>query len=156
MGSVMSPRTEAGGAGPLAGYRVIELAAWVAGPSAAGLLADWGADVIKVEPPAGDPQRRVFGAVGIREQIGVPPFEVDNRGKRSVVLDLQLKGSSGIDVLRSLRNAASTVTVIVLTNYATAAYRKRCLDSGAHFFLDKTNEFESLPGIFEQLKSAHT
>jgi len=89
VGSVMSPRTEAGGAGPLAGYRIIELAAWVAGPSAAGLLADWGADVIKVEPPAGDPQRRVFGAVGIREQIGVPPFEVDNRGKRSVVLDLR-------------------------------------------------------------------
>ena len=74
----------------------------------------------------------------------------------AVVLDLQLKGSSGIDVLRSLRNADSTVTVIVLTNYATAAYRKRCLDSGAQFFLDKTNEFESLPGIFEQLKSAHT
>ena len=73
----------------------------------------------------------------------------------AVVLDLQLKGSSGIDVLRSLRNADSTVTVIVLTNYATAAYRKRCLDSGAQFFLDKTNEFESLPGIFEQLKSAH-
>jgi len=72
----------------------------------------------------------------------------------AVVLDLQLKGSSGIDVLRSLRNASSTVTVIVLTNYATAAYRKRCLDSGAQFFLDKTNEFESLPGIFEQLKSA--
>jgi len=72
----------------------------------------------------------------------------------AVILDLQLKGSSGIDVLRSLRNADSTVTVIVLTNYATAAYRKRCLDSGAQFFLDKTNEFESLPGIFEQLKSA--
>jgi DNA-binding NarL/FixJ family response regulator len=73
----------------------------------------------------------------------------------AVVLDLQLKGSSGIDVLRSLRNANSGVTVIVLTNYATAAYRKRCLDSGAQFFLDKTNEFESLPGIFEQLKSAY-
>jgi two-component system, NarL family, response regulator DevR len=74
----------------------------------------------------------------------------------AVVLDLQLKGSSGIDVLRSLRNANSGATVIVLTNYATAAYRKRCLESGAQFFLDKTNEFESLPGIFEQLKSAHT
>jgi crotonobetainyl-CoA:carnitine CoA-transferase CaiB-like acyl-CoA transferase len=80
-------------AGPLSGYRVVELAVWVAGPAAAGLLADWGADVIKVEPPAGDPQRRVFGAVGIRDQVGVPPFEVDNRGKRSVVLDLQQPGA---------------------------------------------------------------
>ena len=75
--------------GPLHGYRVVELGVWVAGPAAAGLAADWGADVIKVEPPAGDPQRRVFGALGIADQQGVPPFEIDNRGKRSVVLDLQ-------------------------------------------------------------------
>src|SRR5688500_8559184 len=76
-------------AGPLAGVRVIELAMWVAGPSAAGLLADWGADVIKVEPPTGDPQRAIFGAIGSSEQTAVAPFELDNRGKRSVVLDLQ-------------------------------------------------------------------
>ena len=75
--------------GPLTGYRVVELGVWVAGPAAGGLMADWGADVIKVEPPAGDPQRRVFGALGIADQAGVPPFEIDNRGKRSVVLDLQ-------------------------------------------------------------------
>ena len=76
-------------AGPLTGFRVVELGVWVAGPAAAGLLADWGANVIKVEPPAGDPQRRVFGALGVADQQGVPPFEIDNRGKRSVVLDLQ-------------------------------------------------------------------
>ena len=80
---------DANSTGPLAGYRVIELGVWVAGPAAAGLLADWGADVIKVEPPAGDPQRNIFGAVGVADQHGVPPFEIDNRGKRSVVLDLQ-------------------------------------------------------------------
>jgi crotonobetainyl-CoA:carnitine CoA-transferase CaiB-like acyl-CoA transferase len=73
----------------LTGYRVVELGVWVAAPAAAGLLADWGADVIKVEPPTGDPQRNIFGAVGVADQQGVPPFEIDNRGKRSVVLDLQ-------------------------------------------------------------------
>jgi crotonobetainyl-CoA:carnitine CoA-transferase CaiB-like acyl-CoA transferase len=77
------------GRGVMAGVRVVELAAWVAGPAAAGVLADWGADVIKVEPPRGDPQRNVFGAVGVSDQLATPPFEVDNRGKRSVVLDLQ-------------------------------------------------------------------
>ena len=76
-------------AGPLAGYRVVELGVWVAGPAAAGLMADWGADVIKVEPPSGDPQRTVFGALGVADQHGMPPFEIDNRGKRSVVLDLR-------------------------------------------------------------------
>ncbi len=81
--------SSADGPGPLAGIRVVELAVFVAGPSAGGTLADWGADVIKVEPPAGDPQRQVFGAVGVRDDIPVPPFEIDNRGKRSVVLDLR-------------------------------------------------------------------
>ena len=77
------------GRGPLDGVRVVELAVWVAGPAAGGIMADWGADVVKVEPPSGDPQRAVFGAVGVRGDIPVPPFEVDNRGKRSVVLDLR-------------------------------------------------------------------
>lgn len=80
---------EATTGGPLSGYRVVELGVWVAGPAAAGLMSDWGADVIKVEPPTGDPQRNVFGAVGVADQAGVPPFEIDNRGKRSVVLDLR-------------------------------------------------------------------
>jgi crotonobetainyl-CoA:carnitine CoA-transferase CaiB-like acyl-CoA transferase len=71
----------------LEGYRVVELAAWVAGPAAAGILSEWGADVVKVEPPSGDPQRRIFQAVGI-DVATAPPFELDNRGKRSVVLDL--------------------------------------------------------------------
>ncbi len=77
---------------PLAGVRVVELGVVVAGPAAGGIMADWGADVIKVEPPAGDPQRSLFASVGVRGDIPVPPFEVDNRGKRSVVLDLRSPG----------------------------------------------------------------
>ena len=81
--------------GILSGVRVVEVAAWVAGPAAAGILADWGADVIKVEPATGDPQRNVFGAVGVADQTAMPPFEIDNRGKRSVVLDLRRDGGPG-------------------------------------------------------------
>jgi len=73
--------------GVLAGYRVVELAMWVAGPSAGGLMADWGADVIKVETAGGDPQRNILGALGYGD-LPVPGFTLDNRGKRSVVLDL--------------------------------------------------------------------
>ena len=75
--------------GPLAGVKVVELGIWVAGPACGGVLADWGADVVKVEPPAGDPQRNVFGAIGVQEQKAVPPFEIDNRGKKSVVINLR-------------------------------------------------------------------
>jgi crotonobetainyl-CoA:carnitine CoA-transferase CaiB-like acyl-CoA transferase len=74
----------------LAGLRVIELGVWVAAPAAAALLADWGADVVKVEAPAGDPMRHVFGSLGIDSDMPNPAFSLDNRGKRSVVLNLRL------------------------------------------------------------------
>ena len=71
------------------GLRVVELGVWVAAPAAAALLADWGADVIKVEPPTGDPMRGAFGSLGIGKEFPNPAFAQDNRGKRSVVLDLR-------------------------------------------------------------------
>ena len=74
---------------PLAGLRVVEMGVWVAAPSAGALLADWGADVIKVEPPTGDPMRSAFGSLGIGKDLPNPAFAQDNRGKRSVVLDLR-------------------------------------------------------------------
>ena len=81
---------------PLTGYRVVELGVWVAGPAAGGILCDWGAEVIKVEPPTGDPMRAVFAhALGSKEEKN-PPFDLDNRGKRSVVLDLRSADDRGV------------------------------------------------------------
>jgi crotonobetainyl-CoA:carnitine CoA-transferase CaiB-like acyl-CoA transferase len=74
---------------PLDGIKVLEISQWVAGPAAAGIMADWGAEVIKLEAPNGDPQRGVFAAVGIDKELPNPAFAQDNRGKRSVVFDLQ-------------------------------------------------------------------
>lgn len=73
----------------LSGLRVVELGVWVAAPSAAAMLADWGAEVIKVESPTGDPMRNVFGSLGIGGDLPNPAFALDNRGKRSIVLDLR-------------------------------------------------------------------
>ncbi|MGI9645963.1 MAG: CaiB/BaiF CoA transferase family protein [Ilumatobacteraceae bacterium] len=109
------------GPGPLDGVRVVELAQWVAGPSAAGIMADWGADVVKVEPPGGDPQRAVFGAVGVRGDIPVPPFEVDNRGKRSIVLDLR---GDDVDHLHALLATAD----VMVTNIRPGALERLGLD----------------------------
>ena len=72
---------------------------WVAAPSAAALLADWGADVIKVEPPSGDPIRGALGSLGIGDRPN-PAFAQDNRGKRSIVLDLrQLEAKESLEEL---------------------------------------------------------
>ena len=71
-------------AGPVEGINVVELGVWVAGPAAGGILADWGAEVVKIEPPRGDPARMFGRMLGC--DLGVnPPFEMDNRSKRSVV-----------------------------------------------------------------------
>lgn len=85
-------------------------------------MADWGADVVKVEPPEGDPQRAVFGAVGVKDQIGVPPFEVDNRGKRSVVIDL--RSDEGKQQMLALLGTADAF----VTNLRHAALQRLGLD----------------------------
>jgi CoA:oxalate CoA-transferase len=81
---------------PLAGIRVIELANFIAGPLAGTLLADMGADVIKVEPPGGDMSR---ATPPIRNNESVS-FVALNRNKRSLVLDL--KRPEAIEILRKL------------------------------------------------------
>ena len=84
-------------AGPLAGVRVVDLTAMVMGPYCTQIMADMGADVIKIEPPQGDDTRYV--SVGpVRGMGGV--FVNVNRGKRGIILDL--KSDSGKTALRAL------------------------------------------------------
>jgi alpha-methylacyl-CoA racemase len=85
----------------LRGVRVIDLSQYIPGPYASLMLADLGADVLKVEPPAGDPMRR-YGPIG---PSGVSPFyTVLNAGKR--ILRLDLKSQTGRDTALSLIRAA--------------------------------------------------
>ena len=72
----------------LPGIRVVELGLWVAGPAAGGILADWGAEVIKIEMLTGNPMRQLFGALSGSKEDRCPPFDLYNRGKRSVALDI--------------------------------------------------------------------
>ena len=67
----------------LEGIRVIEYATYMAAPGAGSILSDWGAEVIKVEPPGGDPIRKFFATLGTDYQDN-PVFDFDNRGKKSV------------------------------------------------------------------------
>ncbi|OBJ08560.1 CaiB/BaiF CoA-transferase family protein [Mycobacterium sp. 1465703.0] len=108
-------------AGPVAGVKVVELGVWVAGPAAGGILADWGADVIKIEPPTGDPARMFGRMLGC--DLGLnPPFEMDNRSKRSVVLDLGTQ--QGRDTAFELLADAD----VFLTNVRPGALQRLGLD----------------------------
>ncbi|HEY3068542.1 MAG TPA: CoA transferase [Methylomirabilota bacterium] len=72
----------------LAGLRVIDAASFIAGPVATTILADLGADVVKIEPPAGDPYRHRTRGPGIAESDYNYRWIVDNRSKRGLALDL--------------------------------------------------------------------
>lgn len=72
----------------LSGIRVVEMGLWVAGPSAGGILADWGAEVVKLEMPTGDPMRTLYSALSGSKETRCPPFDMHNRGKRSVAIDV--------------------------------------------------------------------
>ena len=73
----------------LSGIRVIDSASFIAGPVATTIMADLGADVIKIEPPDGDPYRHRTGGPGVVESPYNYRYIVDNRTKRGLALDLR-------------------------------------------------------------------
>ena len=97
-----SPRQQAprAQAGPLAGVRVLDLSAYIAGPYGCTLLADQGADVIKIEPPGGDNLRQYPSTLATESRafLGV------NRSKRGIVLDLK-RAEDHAALLRLVRDA---------------------------------------------------
>lgn len=107
------------------GVRVVEVAAWTYVPSAGGVLAEWGADVLKIEhPETGDPQRGL-AAMGVMPTApgGIQHMmELPNRGKRSVGLDL--KTEDGRDLLLRLCATAD----VFLTNMRPQARRRLRID----------------------------
>ena len=68
-----------------------------------------------------------------------------------VILDLQLAGGSGFEVLRAVKRAAHAPVVIVLTNLTSSEYQTTCLEAGAEFFLDKSFGFDQLAKTIQTL-----
>lgn len=113
--------------GPLAGVRVLELGSFIAGPFAGQLLADYGAEVIKVEPPAKGDAMRTWGQTLDGESLWWPTIA---RGKRSVAIDLH--ADEGRAVLRALADEVD----VVLENFRPGLLARWGLD---HATLSRTN-----------------
>jgi crotonobetainyl-CoA:carnitine CoA-transferase CaiB-like acyl-CoA transferase len=103
------------------GINVVEVGMWVAGPAAAGILGDWGAEVIKIEPPAGDPMRGILSMLPNTGGVN-PPFELDNRNKRSIGLDLSFPEAR--EIAAALVHGAD----VFVTNARPAALARAGLD----------------------------
>ena len=107
---------------PLEGVRVLEVAAWTFVPAAGAILSDLGAEVIKVEPPTGDPQRALKNMLNMAKEGPNPFNEVPNRGKRSITIDLTKP--EGRDIV--LKIAAGSD--VFLTSYLPEVRAKLGLD----------------------------
>lgn len=69
----------------------------------------------------------------------------------SVLLDLNLMGRTGIDVLRAVHPQAPSIVFVVLTNHAEPQYRTACTKAGAAYFLDKSCDFDRVPDVIAQI-----
>lgn len=109
--------------GIMEGIRVLEVAAWTFVPMAGGVLADWGADVLKVEhPEGGDPQRGLISSGLIPSGVANFAIEVPNRGKRSVAIDLSTE--RGRELLLELARTAD----VFVTSFLADVRRKLRID----------------------------
>jgi len=109
---------------PLEGVTVVEVAMWAFVPSCGAILADMGADVIKIEPPTGDPIRGLtMGGIKPGQGSFQLMWEIFNRGKRSFTLDLNVEGS--LEILDKLLADAD----VFLTSLLPPARRKLGIDA---------------------------
>jgi DNA-binding NarL/FixJ family response regulator len=69
----------------------------------------------------------------------------------AVILDLQLHVGSGFGILRALHRRDPRPRVVVFTNFAIAAYRDTALALGASYFLDKSRDYDRLPGVLQEM-----
>ena len=68
-----------------------------------------------------------------------------------VILDIRMPRSSGLKVLESIKKDALHPIVLVLNNYPYPQYRKKFIEAGAHYFFDKSTEFDKIPEVLERL-----
>ncbi len=124
--------------GPLEGIRVIDLTTVISGPVCTMLLADQGADVVKVEPPGGDIARRTAG-----DGEFTAMFVSSNRGKRSIALDL--KQPTALDAVRRLIAAAD----VLVQNFRPGAMERLGLGEPAMRLLNPGLVYVSISGVGE-------
>ncbi|HEX3061949.1 MAG TPA: response regulator transcription factor [Usitatibacter sp.] len=71
----------------------------------------------------------------------------------AVLLDLNLFGRTGLDVMRSVHPQEPAIVFVVLTNHAEPQYRRACEKAGASYFLDKSSDFDEIPRVIAEISA---
>ena len=106
----------------LEGIKIIEMATYIAAPSAGGIMADWGADVIKIEPLGGCPMRKFYASAMTDDYPDNPVSALDNRGKRAIAVNTGTE--EGREIVRKLVEDAD----VFLTNVRPGQLKQQGLD----------------------------
>ncbi len=78
---------------------------------------------------------------------------ITSENPKVVLLDMNMPGKSGLEVLRYIKSEGWSCKVIMVTNHSNDSYRKLCLESGVDYFLDKSSEFETIPSLVKKMSA---
>ena len=88
--------------------------------------------------------------VGQAETVAEAIREIGRLQPDAVILDIRMPDGNGIDVLRAIKQHKPSPLFIILTNFSYPAYRRKCFQAGADYFLDKSAEFDQIPELIRQ------
>lgn len=89
--------------------------------------------------------------VGYSPEVSASIVSIQTVKPQVVILDLNMRGRNGIDVLKTVKRELPETIFIVLTNAASDQYRIRCKELGAEYFFDKSTEISMIPATMEKL-----
>lgn len=95
-----------------------------------------------------DPEVTVVGQAGT---VAAALENIPKLQPECVLLDIQLPDGDGISVLKAIKCMTPPPAVVMFTNYTDECYRQRCELAGADFFLDKSKQFDEIPGLLRTL-----
>lgn len=95
--------------------------------------------------------------IGIARNVSRALSLISEKMPDVIVLDIHLEeemsGFNGIDLLKTIRQDYPGIKVMMLTNFSELQYRHKCMELGAHYFFDKSNDFDKIPDTLKQIRS---
>jgi DNA-binding NarL/FixJ family response regulator len=78
-------------------------------------------------------------------------YIIEEKNPDVVILDIKIPGDSGVEVLKRVKKMNSSIVIILLTNYPSEQYKKKCIEYGADYFFDKSEEYSKVKEVMESL-----